>query len=47
MAIYDDWLLKAQRDLDTAKALFEKAYYDITKQRLKTRLIGQNRYWIL
>ena len=28
MAIYDEWLLKAQRDLDTANALLEKAYYD-------------------
>ena len=28
MAIYEEWLLKAQRDLDTAKALLEKAYHD-------------------
>jgi HEPN domain-containing protein len=28
MAIYEEWLLKAQRDLDTAKALLEKAYND-------------------
>jgi HEPN domain-containing protein len=28
MAIYEEWLLKAKRDLDTAKALLEKAYYD-------------------
>jgi hypothetical protein len=26
MAIYEEWLLKAQRDLDTANALLEKAY---------------------
>jgi hypothetical protein len=24
MAVYDDWILKSQRDLDTAKALLEK-----------------------
>ena len=24
MAIYEEWLLKAQRDLDTANALLEK-----------------------
>ncbi len=28
MAIYEEWLLKAKRDLDTANALLEKAYYD-------------------
>jgi HEPN domain-containing protein len=28
MAIYEEWLLKAQRDIDTADALFERAYYD-------------------
>jgi HEPN domain-containing protein len=28
MAIYEDWLKKAKRDLDTANALFEKTYYD-------------------
>jgi HEPN domain-containing protein len=28
MAIYKEWLLKAQRDLDTANALLEKAFYD-------------------
>jgi HEPN domain-containing protein len=28
MAIYEEWLLKAKRDLDTAEALLEKAYYD-------------------
>ena len=28
MAIYEEWLLKAQRDLDTAKAILEKAYHD-------------------
>ena len=28
MAIYEEWLLKVQRDLDTAKALLEKAYND-------------------
>jgi HEPN domain-containing protein len=28
MAIYEEWLLKAQRDLDTAKALLEKVYLD-------------------
>ena len=28
MAIYEEWLLKSKRDLDTAKALLEKAYYD-------------------
>jgi HEPN domain-containing protein len=28
MAIYEEWLLKAQRDLDIAKALLEKAYHD-------------------
>jgi HEPN domain-containing protein len=28
MAIYEEWLQKAKRDLDTAKALLEKAYYD-------------------
>lgn len=28
MEIYKDWLLKAQRDLDSANALLEKAYYD-------------------
>ena len=28
MAIYDEWLLKAKRDLDTANALLEKAFYD-------------------
>jgi HEPN domain-containing protein len=28
MAIYEEWLLKAQRDLDTAKALLEKSYFD-------------------
>ena len=28
MAIYEEWLLKAERDLDTAKALLEKAYHD-------------------
>jgi HEPN domain-containing protein len=28
MAIYEEWLLKAKRDLDTADALLEKAYYD-------------------
>jgi HEPN domain-containing protein len=28
MAIYEEWLLKAQRDLDTANALLEKAYHD-------------------
>ncbi len=28
MAIYEEWLLKARRDLDTAKALLEKAYHD-------------------
>jgi HEPN domain-containing protein len=28
MAIYNEWLLKSKRDLDTANALLEKAYYD-------------------
>jgi hypothetical protein len=28
MAIYEEWLLKAKRDLDTAKALLEKSYFD-------------------
>lgn len=28
MAIYEEWLLKAKRDLDTAQALLEKAYHD-------------------
>jgi HEPN domain-containing protein len=28
MAIYEEWLLKAKRDLDTSKALLEKAYND-------------------
>ena len=28
MAVYEEWLLKAERDLDTAKALLEKAYHD-------------------
>ncbi len=28
MEIYKDWLLKAQRDLDSANALLEKDYYD-------------------
>lgn len=28
MAIYEEWLLKAKRDLDTAKALLEKSYLD-------------------
>lgn len=28
MAIYEEWLLKAKRDLDTAKALLEKAFHD-------------------
>ena len=28
MAIYEEWLQKAKRDLDTANALLEKAYYD-------------------
>ena len=28
MAIFEEWLLKAKRDLDTAKALLEKAYHD-------------------
>ena len=28
MAIYEEWLLKTQRDLDTAKALLEKVYND-------------------
>ena len=28
MVIFEEWLLKAKRDLDTAKALLEKAYHD-------------------
>jgi HEPN domain-containing protein len=28
MAIHEEWLLKARRDLDTAKALLEKNYND-------------------
>ena len=28
MAVYEDWLLKAQRDLDTAKVLLENAFHD-------------------
>ncbi len=28
MAIHEEWLRKAKRDLDTANALLEKAYYD-------------------
>jgi HEPN domain-containing protein len=28
MAIYEEWLLKAQRDLDTAKVLLENNYND-------------------
>ena len=28
MAIYEEWLLKARRDLDTAKALLEKEFHD-------------------
>ena len=28
MAIHEEWLQKAKRDLDTANALLEKAYYD-------------------
>lgn len=28
MEIYEEWLQKAKRDLDTANALLEKAYYD-------------------
>ena len=28
MAIHEEWLLKAKRDLDTANALIEKAYFD-------------------
>lgn len=28
MEIYEEWLRKAIRDLDTAKALLEKGYYD-------------------
>lgn len=28
MAIYEEWLQKAKRDLDTANALLEKAFYD-------------------
>jgi HEPN domain-containing protein len=28
MAIYEEWLLKAKRDLDTAKALLEKSFHD-------------------
>jgi HEPN domain-containing protein len=28
MAIYEEWLLKAKRDLDTSKALLEKSYHD-------------------
>ena len=44
MAIYEEWLLKAQRDLDTAKALLEKAYNDTaiyhTQQRAEKALKG-------
>ncbi len=28
MAIHEDWLLKAERDLDTAKVLQENAFHD-------------------
>jgi HEPN domain-containing protein len=28
MVIHEEWLLKAQRDLDMANALLEKAYFD-------------------
>ena len=28
MAVYEGWLLKAKRDLDTAKVLLENAFYD-------------------
>ena len=28
MAVYEDWLLKAKRDLDTAKVLLENAFHD-------------------
>jgi HEPN domain-containing protein len=28
MVVFEEWLLKSKRDLDTANALFEKAYYD-------------------
>jgi HEPN domain-containing protein len=28
MAIHEEWLQKAKRDLDTANALLDKAYYD-------------------
>ena len=28
MVIYEEWLIKAKRDLDTAKALLEKSYHD-------------------
>jgi HEPN domain-containing protein len=28
MSIYNEWLLKSKRDLDTPNALLEKAYYD-------------------
>jgi HEPN domain-containing protein len=52
MAIYEEWLLKAKRDLDTAKALLEKSYFDTAiyhtqqcaEKALKVRLIGRNKY---
>ena len=28
MGIHEDWLLKAERDLDTAKVLLENAFHD-------------------
>ncbi len=28
MAVYEDWLLKAERDLDTAKLLLENTFHD-------------------
>ena len=28
MAVYEEWLLKAKRDLDTAKVLLENAFHD-------------------
>jgi HEPN domain-containing protein len=28
MAIYEEWVNKSKRDLDSAKALFEKGFYD-------------------
>jgi HEPN domain-containing protein len=48
MAIYEEWLLKAKRDLDTARALLEKSYFDTaiyhTQQCAEKALKGYSVY---